>query len=53
MINGAKDIVVIGHAAIILFATGFLIFFCMIYKKTRKVIRRGIKAKRRMRKAGF
>lgn len=42
-----SDISAIGHATSILFLIGFCIFCCMIYKKTRKVYRRGQKATRR------
>jgi hypothetical protein len=49
----ASDMPVISHVTSALFLIGFLIFCWMIYKKTRKVHRRGVKAKRRMKKAGF
>ena len=39
---------VVAHATSLLFAVGMMIFFWMIYKKTRKVYRRGQKAKRRL-----
>ena len=51
--NAGSDIVVMGHITIILLLIGFLVFCWMIYKKTRKVHRRGIKANRRRKKAGF
>ena len=40
----------IGHATSVLLLIGMMVFFWMIYKKTRKVYRRGQKAKRRERK---
>jgi len=41
------------HFATGLLLIGFLVFCWMIFKKTRKVIKRGIKSKRRMKEAGF
>jgi len=38
----------IAHTTSILFAIGMMVFFWLIYKKTRKVYRRGLKAKRRL-----
>ena len=49
----ASDMPVICHITSVIFLIGFLIFCWMIYKKTRKVHRRGVKAKRRRKKAGF
>jgi F0F1-type ATP synthase assembly protein I len=40
----------IAHATSVLFLIGMMVFFWIIYKKTRKVYRRGQKAKRRERK---
>jgi len=40
----------IGHATSALFLIGMILFFWMIFKKTRKVYRRGQKAQRRERK---
>jgi len=53
MMNAGMDIVVMGHATIFLLLIGFIVFCWMIFKKTRKVHRRGIKADRRRKKAGF
>jgi preprotein translocase subunit YajC len=38
----------VAHATSLLFAIGMMVFFWMIYKKTRKVHKRGQKAKRRL-----
>jgi hypothetical protein len=38
----------IAHTTSILFLIGMMVFFWLIYKKTRKVYRRGQKAKRRL-----
>ena len=39
---------VVAHTTSLLFVMGMMVFFWMIYKKTRKVHRRGQKAKRRL-----
>jgi len=38
----------IAHTTSILFLIGMMVFFWLIYKKTRKVYRRGQKAKRQL-----
>jgi len=49
----AFDMMIICHAATFLLAVGFLVFFWMIFKGTKKVIKKGIKSKRRRKAAGF
>lgn len=49
----AFDMMIICHATTLLMLIGFLVFFWMIAKGTRKVIKKGIKSKRRMKAAGF
>ena len=53
MMDTGMDIVVMGHTTTCLLLIGFLVFCGIIYKKTRKAHRRGIKANRRRKKAGF
>ena len=38
---------IVGHVAVTLLAAGFMVFFWLIYKKTRKVVRRSRKICRR------
>jgi hypothetical protein len=42
-----KSLLLLGHVATGLMAGGFIVFFWMIYKKTRKVVKRSAKIKRR------
>lgn len=43
-----SDIPVIGHVTVALFAFGFCVFLWMIYRKTRKVVKRTLKQRRRL-----
>jgi hypothetical protein len=49
----ANEMLIVAHATSLLFLIGFLVFCWMIYKKLRKVAKRGYKADRRRKKAGF
>jgi F0F1-type ATP synthase membrane subunit b/b' len=40
----------VGHAATFFLLIGFMVFCWIIYKKTRKVVRKAIKQKRRERR---
>jgi hypothetical protein len=44
------DMPVMGHITVALLACGFFMFLSLIFKKTRKVVRRGNKARRRQKK---
>jgi len=49
----ASDMPIISHVTSVLFLIGFAVFCWIIYKKTRKVVKRGNKAARRRKIAGF
>ena len=43
-----NDMPMLGHVTVSLLAIGFSVFFWMIYKKVRKVVKRARKQKRRL-----